>query len=82
MKITLCIIGYFMMVLIAFYILCIAHGDDDDVDDIIGILVCLSFAWPLVIAAGMLILPFKVMQKAAEATVKSLKQRRRENDEH
>lgn len=80
MKIALCIIGYFMMVLIAFYILCIVDGDD--VDDDIGILVTLSFVWPALIAVGILIIPFKVMHKAAEATIESLEKRRRENDEH
>ena len=80
MKIALCIIGYFMMVLIAFYILCIVDGDD--ADDNIGTLVWASFVWPALIVAGMLILPFKVMRKAAEATVKSIEKRRGENDEH
>jgi hypothetical protein len=80
MKIALYIIGYFMMVLIAFYVLCIV--DSDDVDDDIGVLVTLSFVWPALIAVGILILPFKVMNKAAEATVKSLEKRKRENNEH
>ena len=82
MKIALCIIGYFMMVLIAFYVLCIVTGDDSVDDDDLEMLVFLSFIWPVLIAGGMVILPFKVMQKAAEATVKSLEKRRRENDEH
>ena len=82
MKIALCIIGYFMMVLIAFYVLCIIDGDD--VDDDIGMLVTFSFIWPALIAAGILILPFKVMHKAAEATVNILneKKKRDENNEH
>ena len=76
MKIALYIIGYFMMVLIAFYIMCIVDGDD--VDDDIGILVTLSFVWPALIAVGILILPFKVMHKAAEATIKSIEKRNAE----
>lgn len=75
--------GYLMVMMIAFFILCVATGlDGDDPNDDLGLLLWLSFIWPILLVVGILILPVKVVTKAAEVTVKSLEKRRRENDEH
>lgn len=76
-------VGYFMVMMIAFFILYVATGlDGDDPNDDLGLLLGLSFVWPILLVVGIIVLPIEVVIRAAEATVKSLEKRRRENDEH
>lgn len=76
-------VGYLMVMMIAFFILCVTTGlEGDDPNDDLGLLLGLSFVWPILLVIGIIILPIEVVTKAAEATVKSLEKRRRENDEH
>lgn len=66
-------VGYLMVMMIAFFILCVATGlDGDDPNDDLG----LSFVWPILLVVGILILPIEVVTKAAEATVKSLEKKK------
>ena len=83
MIIALIGVGYLMVMMIAFFILCVMTGlDGDDPNDDLGSLLGLSFFWPILLVVGIIILPLEVVTKAAEATVKSLEKRRREDDEH
>ena len=72
-----------MVMMIAFFILCVTTGlEGDNPDDDLGLLLGLSFVWPILLVVGIFILPIEVVTKAAEVTVKSLEKRRRDNDEH